>query len=84
MKLLAAALTIAAICVLDTMTATAQDYPFCLEGGDFGAGDCSYSTLQQCQASASGPDAWCQANPYVRTPNETQRPAQTRSTKRRP
>jgi len=32
------------------------DYPWCVKGGSsVGAyGDCSYSTLEQCQASASG------------------------------
>ena len=31
------------------------DYPWCVKGGQLGAsGDCSYSTLAQCQASASG------------------------------
>ena len=31
------------------------DYPWCVMGGELGAyGDCSYSTLEQCQASASG------------------------------
>jgi hypothetical protein len=33
----------------------AYDYPWCVKGGELGyAGDCSYSTLAQCQASASG------------------------------
>jgi hypothetical protein len=31
------------------------DYPWCVKGGELGySGDCSYSTLAQCQASASG------------------------------
>ena len=31
------------------------DYPWCLCGGELGySGDCSYSTLGQCQASRSG------------------------------
>ena len=46
--------------------AAAQDYPFCIKGCDFGAGagDCSFSSLAQCQATASGRDAYCAANPY--------------------
>ena len=46
--------------------AAAQDYPFCIKGCDFGAGrgDCSFSSLQQCQATASGRDAYCAENPY--------------------
>ena len=35
--------------------AIAGDYPWCLYGGELGySGDCSYSTLGQCQASRSG------------------------------
>ena len=35
--------------------AAEYDYPWCVKGGALGAsGDCSYSTLAQCQASASG------------------------------
>jgi hypothetical protein len=45
--------------------ATAGGYPYCIKGCDFGGarGDCSFSTYQQCQATASGRDAWCAANP---------------------
>ena len=34
-------------------------------GGGGGFGDCSFSTYQQCQATASGRDATCAANPYA-------------------
>jgi hypothetical protein len=36
--------------------AAAGDYPWCVTGGQLGAGggDCNYQTLAQCQASASG------------------------------
>ena len=45
--------------------AAARDYPFCIKGCDFGAGpgDCSFSSYQQCQATASGRLAYCDANP---------------------
>jgi hypothetical protein len=43
--------------------AAAQDFPFCLKGCDFGNGDCSFTSYQQCLATASGRDAWCDANP---------------------
>jgi hypothetical protein len=48
------------------LPAAARDYPFCIKGCDFGAGvgDCSYSSYQQCLATASGRDATCAANPY--------------------
>jgi hypothetical protein len=49
-----------------TMPASARDYRYCIKGCDFGAGlgDCSFSTYQQCQASASGRVATCAENPY--------------------
>ena len=35
--------------------AATYDYPWCVMGGELGySGDCSYQTLAQCQASASG------------------------------
>ena len=53
-------------CVVDAAPAAAKDYPYCIKGCDFGggAGDCSFSSYQQCQAAASGRDATCAANPY--------------------
>ena len=49
-----------------TPPAMALDMAYCIKGCDFGggAGDCSFSTLAQCQATASGRDATCAANPY--------------------
>jgi hypothetical protein len=48
------------------MPAVAGELPSCIKGCDFGggAGDCSFSSLAQCQATASGRDAYCAANPY--------------------
>ena len=48
------------------LPAAAQDYPFCIQGCDFGGGrgDCSFSSYQQCLATASGRDATCAPNPY--------------------
>jgi hypothetical protein len=47
--------------------AAEYDYPWCVKGGELGyAGDCSYSTLAQCQASASGRwNLYCDVNPRV-------------------
>lgn len=46
--------------------AAAYDYPWCVQGKDVGyPGDCSYTTYQQCQASASGRYASCGINPRV-------------------
>jgi len=54
------------VCAIGAAPAAAGEYPFCIKGCDFGAGrgDCSFTTYQQCQASASGRDATCAANPY--------------------
>lgn len=44
--------------------ATAQDYPWCVQGKGVGyPGDCSYRTRAQCQASASGRNVGCGINP---------------------
>ena len=47
----------------------AGDYHYCIQGDDFpgGAGDCSFASYQQCQATASGRTAYCGAN--LRFPN---------------
>ena len=56
----------AAFAVSAAMPAAAREFPYCIRGCDFGAGagDCSFSSLSQCQATASGRDASCAANPY--------------------
>ena len=46
------------------MPAAAREFPYCIKGCDFGAGDCSFSSLAQCQATAPGRDTSCAANPY--------------------
>jgi len=52
--------------------AAAQDFPFCLKGCDFGNGDCSFVSYQQCLATAAGRDAWCDRNPSFRQNREPQ------------
>ena len=56
------------------MPAAAREFPYCIKGCDFGAGagDCSFSSLAQCQATASGRDAYCAANPYFNAKAEMQ------------
>jgi Protein of unknown function (DUF3551) len=46
--------------------AAADGSAFCIKGGfyDGTVGDCSFSTYQQCLATASGQAASCDANPY--------------------
>lgn len=62
-----------AILVAGTIdAAVAQNYPYCLRGCDFGAGDCSYYTYEQCRAAASGREAWCDVNPFFRQSHDVQ------------
>ena len=51
------------------------NFPVCLHVyGRVSYIDCSYNTLPQCLASASGRSASCQINPYFANPG-TERPA---------
>jgi hypothetical protein len=81
MKILVAWLMIMTAC--QTGTAAAQSAAFCLRGCDFGAGDCSFATYEQCRATASGRTAWCEANPYFRSVSDVQRGSQARVSRRR-
>jgi len=64
--------------------AAAGEFPYCIKGCDFGAGagDCSFSSLAQCQATASGRDASCAANPYFNARADMQ-PDRSRQSRRR-
>ena len=64
--------------------AAAGGFPYCIKGCDFGAGagDCSFSSLAQCQATASGRDASCAANPYFNAKADMQ-PDRSRQSRRR-
>ena len=64
--------------------AMAGEFPYCNKGCDFGAsaGDCSFSSLAQCQATASGRDASCAANPYFNARADMQ-PDRSRQSRRR-
>ncbi len=55
----------ATLAALGSSPAEARDYPYCLQepGGVGIPGDCSYTSYQQCQMSASGRYAWCDVNP---------------------
>jgi hypothetical protein len=54
--------------VLFSAEASAQfstQYPFCIQGTDYpGWNYCTFTSYQQCQASASGTDSECLANPW--------------------
>ena len=70
---------VAAGVVSVAMPAAAREFPYCIKGCDFGAGagDCSFSSLAQCQATASGRDASCAANPYFNARADMQSDLQT-------
>jgi hypothetical protein len=63
-------------------SAGAGGSPFCIRGCDFGAGDCSFSSYQQCQATASGREAYCTENPDFNPKAELQ-PNHRRLSRRR-
>ncbi len=73
-KAIWALMAFGAVCGIDAAPAIAGNFPYCIRGCDFGAGlgDCSFSTYQQCQATASGRDATCAANPYFSRAAEMQ------------
>jgi hypothetical protein len=73
-KVIVALLVCCAASAMGALPATARDFPFCIKGCDFagGRGDCSFSSYQQCQASASGRDAYCDTNPYFSANAEVQ------------
>jgi Protein of unknown function (DUF3551) len=64
-----------AIVVLVTIgsisAAAAAERRYCLQGGTWGfPGNCRFSTLQQCQASASGTFSSCGVNPRYARPRQ--------------
>lgn len=66
------------------MPAAAGGSAYCIKGCDYGGsvGDCTFSSYQQCQATAAGRDAWCAANPFFSAKAEMQ-PDRVRQSKRR-
>jgi len=61
-----ALLVLVAACAASAATpGLARDYPFCIKGCNYGAGlgDCSFTSYEQCQATAAGLVATCAANP---------------------
>jgi Protein of unknown function (DUF3551) len=74
-----------AVSTLGSLPAAARDYPFCIKGCDFGSGrgDCSFSSYQQCQATASGLAATCSENPYFNAKAAEWQPDRNRLSPRR-
>lgn len=83
---LSAMMTIGIVFAIDAAPAVAGGAPFCIKGCDFGGGggigECSFATYAQCQATASGRDATCAANPYFSANAELQ-PNRSRLSRRR-
>jgi hypothetical protein len=77
-------MALSAVFTSSALPAVAQEYPFCIKGCDFGGGrgDCSFSSYQQCLATASGRDATCAVNPYYSAKAELQ-PERSRLSLRR-
>lgn len=49
-------------------------YPFCIQGNDFpGLSNCTFTSYEQCQATASGRFLTCIANPYYVGPGDEPR-----------
>jgi uncharacterized protein DUF3551 len=72
---------LATFAVLTAAPATAQTfggkYPFCLQlylRDGARSIECSYSTMEQCQATASGIAATCLMNPYYSSAREPREP----------
>lgn len=46
-------------------------YPYCIQGDDQpGLSNCTFTSYEQCQATASGRRLWCIANPYYAGPRD--------------
>ena len=73
--------TIATAFMLGIAAASAQDYPFCLVSCNNGG--CTFSTLQQCQATASGIEGTCEANPNYHPAKEAQPVGYTRGARKK-
>jgi hypothetical protein len=79
--LVVAIVTVAAALAANIQSSDAQisfyNKRFCTFGGgshSSGEPDCSYSTWEQCQASASGLGRYCSENPYWRSEGQDRRP----------
>jgi hypothetical protein len=64
MKILLALLVLSGSAIGLSAPASARQDTFCLQGRIWGyPGNCQFSTYEQCQATASGTDAYCGVNP---------------------
>ena len=57
--------TSATIFATSVAPVVAGEYRYCVQGDYDGAGDCGFTSCQQCQATALGRTAYCGVNPYL-------------------
>jgi hypothetical protein len=76
---LGAAIAVPLMLLIQGDRASAQDYPWCAEGGfKDGARSCGFVTREQCLAAVSGVGGFCERNPTYR-PRDESSPASRRS-----
>jgi hypothetical protein len=52
-------------------SAVGTRYPFCIQGDEYpGLSNCTFTSYEQCEASASGRRLYCMANPYYNAASE--------------
>ena len=52
-------------------SAVGTRYPFCIQGDEYpGLSNCTFTSYEQCEASASGRRLYCMANPYYTAASE--------------
>jgi hypothetical protein len=53
-------------------SAVGTRYPFCIQGDEYpGLSNCTFTSYEQCEASASGRRLYCMANPYYNAGSES-------------
>jgi hypothetical protein len=66
-KIVLALLAVSGLAMVGTAPAQAVGtrYPYCLQGNEYPAlSNCTYTSYEQCQATASGRFLYCMENPY--------------------
>lgn len=66
-KLTLALLATGGLAIVGTAPAQAVGtrYPFCIQGDEYpGLSNCTFTSYEQCQATASGRFLWCIENPF--------------------
>lgn len=73
-RLLFAVASVVVVIAANSNPAVAQDYPYCLQGRNWGyPGNCQFTNYAQCMATASGTDAYCGINPRFAFAREPRR-----------